>query len=263
MVERYLGDDEKGCGIRVLRSELLEKEDGVEHFITLRNASDATDPWDGISLCHYVGDSPERVAAARQRVAEALGIGSERILMPRQVHGTAIAVDRDDCEADAIVSTRRGYCVGVSTADCVPVLLYARVPGVVAAVHAGWRGVVAGIVPETVLMLVREFGCRAEDMVAVIGPCIHVGAFEVGEEVAQRFEERFVRRDLPPVNGADGGARKPHADLPGAVEAQLRECGVREIDNSAPCTFENADVLFSARRHSVRSGRIASCIMLR
>ena len=254
MIEGTLGE------MPVMRSEMLG---GVTHFVTMRGARDAGDAWDGLSMCHYVGDSEERVAQARRKVAEALGISANHILMPRQVHGTEVVVADKEMEglaskiavteADAIVTNLKGYCIGVSTADCVPIIICDERRGVVAAVHAGWRGVVADIATKTIESMRERFGCEAADMTAVIGPCIHEEAFEVGEEVAQQFDAQFVVRQP---------GCKPHVSLTAAVERQLRTASITRIDNSAPCTYTHHDKFFSARRLGIHSGRIATCVML-
>ncbi|MEG2945146.1 MAG: polyphenol oxidase family protein, partial [Bacteroidales bacterium] len=149
----------------------------------------------------------------------------------------------------------------VSTADCVPVLLYCPKRQVVAAVHAGWRGMVKRIISKTVCRMVEQFGCDSADIRAAIGPSISPEAFEVGAEVALAFEEAgFGSAVLPsPIAG------KAYIDLWHGAKSDLLAAGVltENIETAAICTWQQHDRFFSARRLGIRSGRISSGIMLK
>lgn len=253
-----------GHTLPVLQSQLLLRQPGVTHFFTLRGADNlAADPYGEINLCDYVGDSPEHVAASRHLVSEALSIDVGRLFFPHQVHGCEIAVvdasSGVDIDADAVITRETGLCIGVSTADCVPVLLADTQGRAIAAVHAGWRGTVAGILRKTVGRFCEEAACRPADIIAAIGPSISPEAFEVGEEVAERFLVAgygdCIRRK---------GYLKPHIDLWQANVRQLLDAGLEleSIDCTPFCTYTHYEKLFSARRLGILSGRIASCIML-
>jgi YfiH family protein len=197
----------------------------------------------------------------------ALGVAS--IAQVRQVHGAHCVEARDGTdapiEADAIVarrhaSTARG--VGVRVADCVPVLLGDAVTGDVAAIHAGWRGVVGGVLAAGVRGLVGSREIEAGSLVAAIGPSIGGCCFEVGDDVA----DAIVRScgDAPGVVlvGATGRAR-PHVDLRAAVRAQLLALGLRteRIDDVAGCTKHEATRFHSFRRDGPCSGRMLAAIV--
>jgi len=252
--------------IPVLKSILLDKETGIEHFCTLRGcASDEEllNPFGRYNLCGYSGDSQKHVEESRQAYAAALGIGTDRMWFPRQVHGTEIlVVDSsmpDNQEADAVITTERNLLIGVSTADCVPVLFYDSNKKIAAAVHAGWRGTVAGIVSKTLSKLYSDFGCSANDIRAMIGPSISPEAFEVGDEVAEQF---IAHGDSDCIVS---GYPKPHIDLWKANTKQLLNLGVSlaNIDCTPICTYYNSALLFSARKLGIKSGRIISGIMMR
>lgn len=252
--------------IPVLKSSLLEKEAGIVHFCTLRGCvtdEDFSNPFGRYNLCGYSGDSQKHVEESRQAYAEALGIGTDRMWFPRQVHGTEIlVVDSsmpDNQEADAVITTERNLLIGVSTADCVPVLLYDSNKKIAAAVHAGWRGTVAGIVSKTLSKLYSDFGCSANDVKAMIGPSISPEAFEVGDEVADQF---IAHGDSDSIIS---GYPKPHIDLWKANTKQLLKLGVSlaNIDCTPFCTYNNSALLFSARKLGIKSGRIISGIMMR
>jgi YfiH family protein len=203
------------------------------------------------------GDDPEAVAENLRRVAAAAEFELGRLVCVRQVHGDVVlAADEVDAssEADALWCGA-GSVVGVLTADCVPILLCDRAAGVVAAVHSGWKGTAANIAARAVERLVAA-GVAAEDLLAAIGPCIEVAAFEVGEEVAQRFDARFVDRGRGP---------KPHVDLVACVRAQLEHAGIpaNQIERVGGCTHANPDLYFSYRRDGAGIGQQLSLIGLR
>lgn len=208
------------------------------------------------------GDEPEAVAENFRRVAVAAEFELERLVCVRQVHGNVVlAADEigPSSEADGLWCGRMRpdprAVVGVLTADCVPILLCDRAATVVAAVHSGWKGTVANIAARTVETLI-EAGVAAEDLLAAIGPCIEVAAFEVGEEVAQQFDARFVERDRGP---------KPHVDLVACVRAQLEHAGIpaNQIERVGACTHANSDLYFSYRRDGAGIGQQLSLIGLR
>lgn len=186
----------------------------------------------------------------------------EDVILPVQTHSCHVAVVRDPManypDTDALVTDRVGVMIGIRTADCVPVLLYDTTRGVVAAVHAGWRGTVGGITRKTVGVMKKEFGCCSTDIHAIIGPSISPEAFEVGDEVVEQFvragfPEEIVLQDYP----------KPHIDLWRANQWLLTEAGVPagQIEVSGLCTYTNTYRFFSARREGIGTGRLVSGII--
>lgn len=217
-------------------------------------------PYSGVNLCHYTGDDPDHVAWSRGLLADEAGISVERIIVPRQTHSTRCRViDRLPVEAaeiegvDALVTTLRGVGIGVSTADCVPVVMADAEAGVIGVAHAGWRGAVAGIVDRT-LDAMMSLGAQPERISALIGPCICVECFEVGDEVAAQFPESCVVR----------GEGRPHVDLPAYVRQQLIARGVADNAITMPdaCTRCHPDTYFSARASGIASGRNFTMVML-
>lgn len=200
------------------------------------------------------GVTPEGPAHAS--LARAVGYALDELRTCRQVHGAAVLVDPAPfegvaSEADAMV-LRAGGAVGVRTADCASVLLGDTDSGAVAAVHAGWRGVVAGVVPAAVRALV---GARTGALRAALGPCIGPCCFEVGSEVADA---------LSAACGADvsrpGRGERPHADLGAAVTAQLAALGVQGVERVGGCTVCAPAGWHSFRRDGARSGRMLAVI---
>ena len=191
-------------------------------------------------------------------IARTFGADGCGTAMLQQVHsGNWVRADRSwgtaRPEADAVGTATPGVLVGVRTADCLPVLLVAHRSRAVAAVHAGWRGTVAKVLPRAVRRLCGEFGAGEDEIGAAIGPGIGVCCFEVGEEVASQFPARFVRR----------GQGKPRVDLASALEAQLRACGVQETVNARLCTCCDTTGFFSHRGEAGRTGRMLSVAAVR
>ena len=184
-------------------------------------------------------------------IAEAFGVDGFGTATLRQVHsGRWVRANGpwggERPEADAVVTDCPGVLVGVRTADCVPVLLADPVAHSVAAVHAGWRGAVDGVLPNAVRALCSEYGSQPANIEVVIGPGIGACCFEVGEEVASRFVESVVSRARP----------RPHVDLVAALELQLREVGVSTVVSCRDCTSCGLDRYYSHRAESGVTGRM-------
>lgn len=210
------------------------------------------------------------------------GAGRGALFIPRQTHSVNVVwtdVPGEAPDSDAVITARRGLCVAVKTADCIPVLLYDQCQRLVAAIHAGWRGTVGRIVQHTI----REMKSRGEDLHAVIGPGISLEAFEVGDEVYDAFlqagfpMERIARRfpaaasqSLPSPSTAASilnsqfsiNATKWHLDLWSANRWLLEQCGVRHIQVAGICTYHSTDGYYSARRETIKTGRNINGIML-
>lgn len=247
--------------------ELLEYPlgSGARAFSTTRCGMEGTGNYAGFNLTHYCGDAPEHVRRNRAALCTALGITDERLILPRQTHGDTVrrvATGREPLQGvDALITNEKGFCIGVSTADCVPVLLYDEDNAACGAVHAGWRGTVARITAKAVEAMRQAFATSPSRLRAVIGPSISQAAFEVGDEVYDAFQEaafpmdRMARR----MNG------KWHIDL-WAANFQLLESAGLPLENifvCGICTYEHSDRFFSARRLGINSGRIFNGILLR
>ena len=223
------------------------------------------------SLNTGIGSKDERalVLENRARVARSLGAAPENLATPYQVHGTAaVIVDRAwgpglGPHADAVVTDRPGIAVGVGTADCGPVLFADPDAGIVAAAHAGWKGVLAGILEATVEAMER-LGASRSRIAAALGPTIARDAYEVGAEFVARFEA------ADPDNARFFGpaARQHHAhfDLPAFIVARLERAGVGRVADVGLCTYCDADRFFSYRRATHKNepdyGRQLSAIAL-
>lgn len=248
-----------------LRSELLGSAGFVHAFFTRRGGV-SSGPYSSLNLSLVVGDAAQDVEENRRRAASALGVGSEAILVPRQVHGRGVIVvsgatpttEVEATAADAVVSDGPGLACAVRTADCVPLLLGDPETRRVAAVHAGWRGVVKGVVAATLDVMVAH-GSRPERLLVAIGPHISRQAFEIGEEVAVQLERASRARDAVLIEPGHA----PHADLGAILTSQLEMLGVpaRNIELVPGCTFSDAASFYSYRRDGRHSGRQLSAIV--
>lgn len=235
------------------RSSKLEAA-GWVHGFTTRAGGVSTGRYATLNMSEKWGDDPQAVVTNRRRVADEAGFEIDTLVIVRQVHGADVvrAVERTSTSAADAVWAERGdgpIVVGVLTADCVPILIGDEDGRLACAVHSGWRGTVANVVGAAVAKLV-EHGAVPSRLIAAIGPCIEVDAFEVGPEVAQAFEPRFVRTDKP----------KPHVDLVAVVGEQLRRAGVAMVERVGGCTHAHPDRYFSYRRDGANIGQQLSFI---
>ena len=240
--------------------------EGVTAFSTTRQGGFSKDNYGEFNINRYCGDNVEAISQNRALLCGLLGIDDSRLLMPHQVHETEIvAVDETTREAelegvDALMTNIPGICIGVSTADCIPVLLYDKTHRAVCAIHAGWRGTAKRIVEQAVAAMTSTYGSRPADIQAQIGPGIHIESFEVGDEVYEAFaNEGFEMGTISRKVG-----QKWHIDLPECNRQQLLASGVpaAQVDVSPICTYQHPETYFSARRLSINSGRIFTGILM-
>ena len=214
---------------------------------------------------YSVGDDPNSVTTNLARIAGKLGIEPDHLVTVSQVHGSVAERFDEDCsvsvfgkrEADAVMGRCGAYGLAVRTADCVPILVGCTKTGSAAAIHAGWRGLVAGIVKTTLEGMV-QLGCTPDSLVACIGPHIRQLAFEVSEEVAAKLEA--IAPKVPAIRRE--GSAKPHVALGLLAAAQLEGYGIPStaIEDLEICTYSNEQDFFSFRRDGNSSGRQISVI---
>jgi polyphenol oxidase len=245
------------------------KAAGVSHGFFLRTGGVSEGIFASLNCGRGSGDLRERVEENRGRVAETLGAAAARLIGPHQCHSPNVAVAHapwpatEAPHADAVVTATPGLAVSVLTADCAPVLLADASAGVVAAVHAGWKGAKAGVI-ESAVRAMESLGASAGRISAAIGPAISQPAYEVGPEFRAAFvagapeNERYF---FTPEGG------RPHFNLTGYVADRLAALGVATVHLAGVCTYENESILFSYRRSCHRSepdyGRQVSAILLR
>ncbi|MFO7181415.1 MAG: peptidoglycan editing factor PgeF [Pseudomonadota bacterium] len=247
-----------------LKSPLLERA-GFRHAFFTRRGGVSEGPYASLSFSVSVGDHREHVAENLRRAATALGVAPERVYFLSQVHGTAchIADGSEEAgdflrhEGDAVIALDTHLACGVRTADCVPILVGDRRSGAALAIHAGWRGVVGGVVASAIERLRETLG-DAGDLLAAIGPHISLQAFEVSDEVAARLTAASPDPSVVTRRG-----ERAHVDLRRIVHAQLRRVGLSDdaIDHVEGCTVGDPVRFFSYRRDGAKSGRHLSAIV--
>lgn len=217
-------------------------------------------PFASLNLGINTNDDPANVEENRRRFFQGIGADAFRFAQSHQVHGTnvLIAAEAGRFEGyDALITNRPGLLLGVTVADCVPLLIYDPEHRAVAAIHAGWRGTVGGIVTKTLLAMERQFGTAGAHCFAYVGTGIDETSFEVGEEVAAQFNPAFLR--------SDASGRKTCADLKGANVRLLIRFGIpsAQIEVSPFSTVLNITDYFSYRAEGGQTGRMLAVIGIR
>lgn len=219
---------------------------------TCRHQGVSVPPYDTLNLAYHVGDEPADVTSNRRAVAEQVGFDAGRLTTARQVHGTAVRVVRpadvgsgstrmSTFEADALVTDVGGAALAVVVADCVPVVLVDAPHGAAGVVHAGWRGVLDGVLPTAIDKMRTAFGTEAAELLAYIGPHLRGCCLELDEDTVDRFREAF---------GPAAVSSPGHVDLDACLRAQLQEAAGRPVSvvSTDACTSCDPEAFFSYRR---------------
>lgn len=238
----------------IYEPRIFKRFQGVRAAMTLRGSAD--NPY-GFNMSLSVGDDEDCVRENRRRLAVRLGFQPERLATQMQVHGDTIGMVKEGyspCQSDALIAAEPGWLLGVSVADCIPVLMYDAGREVIAGVHSGWRGTARNISGATIARLEKEFGTRPEDLFIYAGASAGQCCYEVGEDVASAFN---------PHHSRVLGQGKYLFDNKGAVLEQLLEAGVpsAQIELDVRCTICDP-ALHSYRRDGARSGRMFGVIGL-
>lgn len=249
----------------------LLRETGVSHAFSTRLGGVSPAPFDSLNLGHAAQasvspDTPSNIRENYRRLQRAIGRPDGLLIRVHQVHGREVhlvddpRIPQDDVQADAMITAHPDALLSVRVADCVPILLAAGDGGAVAAVHAGWRGVVANMAAAAVEALAKLAATPPDGIVAAVGPCISMDAFEVGPEVAERFRDLFG-----PAAVDFESYPRPHVDLRLAVRHQLLRAGLHEmrIDMTDRCTHRDRTEFYSHRRDAGITGRMAAVIGVR
>ena len=229
---------------------------GVRAAFTTRRGGVSASPWDSFNLALHVGDAPADVAANRARLAAMLALPAEPAWL-EQVHGVAVCdLDATAAEspvtADAAIARSPGHVCVVMVADCLPVLFASRDGRHIAAAHAGWRGLAAGVLERTVDAL----GVAGAELTAWLGPAISRGHFEVGDEVRSAFVSHDAGAATAFVPNARG---RWQADLFALARLRLAALGITQVAGGGWCTFADRARFFSHRRDG-KGGRMAALI---
>lgn len=248
--------------------------DDVVAFSTTRHGGCSIGNYSSFNINSYCGDDAAAVAANKQSLCDELSIGVDSLVMPHQTHDTVVRQIAPEFFSlpdtvktmllegvDALMTNIKGICIGVSTADCIPVLLYDAEHRAACAIHAGWRGTASRIVEKAIQAMTLAYDTNPAMLTACIGPGISLDKFEVGDEVYQQFAEKGFPMDII----AHRYAEKWHIDLWMCNRLQLERHGVLadNISVSGICTHSQHNDYFSARRLGIDSGRIFTGVMIR
>ncbi|MGC8541078.1 MAG: peptidoglycan editing factor PgeF [Phycisphaerae bacterium] len=263
-------------GVVVYQSRMLAAV-GVAHAFSTRIGGVSPAPFDSLNLGNPQGavqDSGDNLQRNFAILLSALGLSNVPMATVQQVHGCEVALLRAEGEgeysetaqaeirdrfqgqtrADAIVSDVTSAMLAIRIADCAPILLASDDGRIVAAIHAGWRGVVSGVVARSVAEI-NTLGITSDRIVAAIGPTIGVKHFEVGAEVAGEFHTAGLSAAIDTI-----GYAKPHINLVAAIKLQLQQCGVTHVDGGSLCTYASATDFYSHRRDHGTTGRMVAII---
>jgi polyphenol oxidase len=253
----------------MLQAPSLSKLARIRHAFFTRSGGVS----DGIyaSLNGGVGsnDAPGNVAQNRARMAQALGVAADRLLTPYQIHSPDVVVAEEPWthearpRADAVITRTPGLAIGVSTADCGPLLFADEKAGVIGAAHAGWRGAFTGVIEATIAAMETHGADRARIAVA-LGPTIRQANYEVGPE----FVERFLAASVDNARFFGPSQRDGHAmfDLTGYIADRVARAGVASFEDLGLCTYAEPERFYSYRRTTQRGepdyGRHVNAIAL-
>lgn len=245
----------------------------VTAFSTTRHGGFSHGAYGEFNINMYCGDDKQCVSRNLEALGRTLGISADAIIMPHQTHGNEVRQIAKDFLSlpetvksmvlegvDALITDVRNICIGVSTADCIPIIIYDPEHNASAAVHAGWRSTVQFIVQKAVSAMHIAYGSHPDKLLAAIGPGISLDAFEVGDEVYDEFSAAGFDMEAISLR-----KEKWHIDLKECNRRQLVASGLQpeNITVSPVCTFSCNSNYFSARRLGTASGRIYTGIMLK
>lgn len=246
-------------------NNLMEYED-IIHFSSTRIGGVSINKLESLNLGYTVNDNPKIVTQNLESLAKSLGFKRNQMVSPKQTHSKNIGIVNSTKDifpdTDALITNKPGICIFIRTADCVPILLYDPVKKALAAIHSGWKSTIQKISKHTIEVMQKEFGTNPKALIAGIGPSIGPEVYEVGPEVAEVFQEQFeMNHIVSTIENSD----KYLLNLWEVNKNILLESGIPEnqIEVAEMCTYSNPELFYSARRDGVKTGRLASGIMLK
>lgn len=259
----------------LLQFDILNNQQSIEHFCTTRKGGVSRGPFSTFNLGNYSDDNPMDIYENRQILSRMWYMNISDFIIPHQTHSNnVLVVDEEFMSAnashkiealygvDASITHLKNIFLCATTADCVPILLYDKEKQVVASIHAGWKGIVGGIIENTISKMKKLYNSNPSHIIAAIGPSISQKNYEVGDELIAEFNEAGF--DLSSVALINEQTNKWHINLKHLSRNELVRLGVnlQQIETSTLCTYDKESLFFSARRQSIVSGRMLSGIML-
>lgn len=249
----------KSNSVEYIISPLLDKTGMVRHFFSTKNGGSSSGAYRSMNLGVYTDDKKENIDKNMDIIFSTSGMKVSKLVYLKQVHGSKVhivdSVNADmikGLEGDAIITSSKNIPVGVFTADCVPILMLDQNKGVIAAVHAGWKGTSKKISCSVIDCMISNFGSDPSDIIAVIGPSIGSCCFEVGEDTANFFSFKEKKNE------------SYYVDLWAENINQIKSCKVPEknIELTGLCSKCRTDMFYSYRRDNGNTGRMGSFIEL-
>jgi YfiH family protein len=247
----------------------LSALDGIRHAFFTREGGVSGGIYASLNSGVGSNDDPDHVTENRARMARALGVDAERLITAFQIHSPHVVVADEPWsvetrpKADAIVTRTPGLAIGVSTADCGPLLFADPQARVIGAAHAGWRGAFSGVIEGTIAAM-ENLGAERSRISVALGPLIRQDNYEV----SQSFVDEFLRADETHARFFAPATRDGHAmfDLPGFIASRLERSGVGSFEDVGICTYADPERFYSYRRSVHRSepdyGRHVNAIVL-
>lgn len=252
-------------GIQYLQFNNLLNIKDIKHFSTTRIGGISEGKLESLNTGYTVNDNPKNVTANLDSLAKTIGITRSQFVSPKQTHSKNIGIVNSTTDlfpnTDALITNKKDICIFVRTADCVPILLFDPVQKAAAAIHSGWKSTIQEISMHTIQLMQKEFGSKAKDIIAGIGPSIGPKVYEVGPELVKQFSERYGQEHISKIPNSDKGL----LNLWSVNKQILIESGIpeKQVEVAEICTFSNPELFYSARRDGVKTGRLATGIIIK
>lgn len=262
----------------ILQFQELSRLKEVDHFTTTRVGGVSDGSYSSFNMGNFSDDNPLNIYENRKILAHMFYMDMSGFIIPHQTHSTKVLkIDEEflnlDHSAsievmygvDAVITNISNKFLCVTTADCVPIIIFDRKRKAIAAIHAGWKGTSGKIVEKTVSAMQGEYNSSPEDMFVGIGPSICKKNYEVGDDVITAMMDNGIDLSDTSVCTKKQSTSKYHIDIKEINRRELIKLGVPEnnIETSDLCTFEKQELFFSARRQTIHSGRMLTGIMLK
>lgn len=252
--------------IKYLQFKNLSSFENLIHFSTTRIGGVSSEKLKSLNLGYTVNDNQKNVTTNLETLSKSFGIEREQMISPKQTHSKNIGIVKSTKDifpdTDALITNVPNVCIFVRTADCVPILLFDPVQKAIATIHSGWKSTIQKISQHTIELMQKEFGTNPKDLIAGIGPSIGPNVYEVGPELIELFYEQVgINHIIKPIKNSDKG----YLNLWKVNKNILLESGIPEdqIEIAETCTFSNPELFYSARRDGVKTGRLATGIMIK